>query len=257
MMDKEQTFSVAEAGTALGVSPRTARRWCKEGKLPAQKAGKSYLIGLDEVEQMRRALGRKKAPMPAEEAVSDASCSEDIGQITEADESADVDSDAVVETVTVGGGDETENGQIEEDEQDAVGQLADQVEKLQARLDRISQLLADKVKKLAAANRELSDDISTLAVWLVVMAVVFILAAGVVAITIYDHYDDYAHITKWQAGIQEAQDRREKEAMREQLAELAQARDERKTQLARLDTLEGSSRAVARPLQGPRHNPWK
>lgn len=40
----EKMLSVTEAAVALGISGRLIRQWVEQGKLPAQKIGKTWVI---------------------------------------------------------------------------------------------------------------------------------------------------------------------------------------------------------------------
>ena len=233
-MEEEKFLSVAEAGIALEMSPRTVRRWYKEGKLPAQKSGKSYVISLDAVEQMRRDLERENTPRqhgrqaaPAEETATDAPCSEDSGQTTEADDGADSssaevmkdkpDSDATVKITAEDGGN---TGQKDKDLLGEVDQLGERMEALQSRIDRVGQLYADKVKTLERKNRTQLAKVNNLKDWLGVMAVAVAMVTLVMALIFVGHHTKYVHVRNWEYSLQQTAERREKEAIEERLRRL-------------------------------------
>jgi excisionase family DNA binding protein len=60
MMQATQTpariaVSVTTASAIIGLPVSTIRFWCKNGKLPAHKAGKTWLIRVDELDKLTRA----------------------------------------------------------------------------------------------------------------------------------------------------------------------------------------------------------
>ena len=56
----KQSFSVAEAARALGVSIDTVRRWDRAGKLRVERdAANRRLVPADEIERLRGASGRE------------------------------------------------------------------------------------------------------------------------------------------------------------------------------------------------------
>ena len=56
-MEQDKMMSVETASDLLGVSERTARRYCEQGKLDHQKQGKIYRIDRESVENLAKKMG--------------------------------------------------------------------------------------------------------------------------------------------------------------------------------------------------------
>jgi excisionase family DNA binding protein len=61
MLESNSVYTTSEAATILAVQPKTVTRYIERGLIAAQKKGRDYLIGQDELErfkQERRGRGK-------------------------------------------------------------------------------------------------------------------------------------------------------------------------------------------------------
>lgn len=49
---KDAVYGIEEMADFFGVSHKTARTWCKEGKLPAFKIGKEWKVRLSDIHEI-------------------------------------------------------------------------------------------------------------------------------------------------------------------------------------------------------------
>jgi excisionase family DNA binding protein len=47
--EDSETLTLAEVADQLGISQTMARRWCEDGRLPAEKAGRQWLVHLEDL----------------------------------------------------------------------------------------------------------------------------------------------------------------------------------------------------------------
>ncbi len=186
-MERQETLSVADAGAALGVSQRTVRRWCLEGKLQAEKPGRAHLIDPASVEELWRQIASEDSEIDANTAGPNKEDRPVNGQ-----------------EVNLVAEDGENNGQTEDRRQEKIGRLCEQLEREEQ------------------ANRKLTATADNLKNALGLMAVVFFLGTAAMAFVLYEHHDNYVHVQGRQWAIQKRQERTEKELLERRLTALEQ-----------------------------------
>ncbi len=181
-MERGEFISVAAASQVLGVSERTARRWCLAGKLRARKQGRAHIVDPVSVAELREQLSAGEGqqvpeiadttPSPVLPAPPPLPLQEASGQLESGarEEPADIE-------VTL--------GQMKE----ALGPIDYQVRRLRSEVEEFAAVAED----LQQTNLQLRTTITTLQDILTVgaiAAVVLIIGLAVFHHTYYQHTSD-------------------------------------------------------------------
>ena len=221
-METDEYLSVNELGKALGVSSRTARRYCTEGIVRATKPKKDWLVDPSSVEELKQALADHPGSSPtslAGERARDGKHEDDVGQVDTDTDSSPGDGQEADSAAGSGADAGQTNGRVQED----VAELGEQVEQLRSRIDRLGRMHADKIEGLEETSHRVWATTEKLKFALTICAAVFVAAIGILSILFGVHMLDYAHVPKREQAIQLARERSEEEAVNKRLDELTQA----------------------------------